>query len=204
MPRRGSALDLRPARRVEDIPAYDHDDLGRIFKWVRIQIERLLGSRKKMQYEQRYFMGTERGLQVSIDAEWLHADWDWYVGVNAENITDAECRDLLHPGKLDWKMGSSEQVDLIFKHGIPGVAQKELQRAPRALPTHQGWVYFEVIREGNAWKDVLATQSLALRFRTELLGNLAQLPGQRKLEVVLPGKRAVLEFALFAVRKDGK
>ena len=34
------------------------------------------------------------------------------------------------PGKLDWKMGSSEQVDLIFKHGIPGVAQKSCNVAP--------------------------------------------------------------------------
>jgi hypothetical protein len=46
---------------------------------------------------------------------------------------------------------------------------------------------------------VLATQTLALRFRTELIGNLDSLPGQRNLEVMLPDKRAVLQFALFAV-----
>jgi type VI secretion system protein ImpJ len=96
-------------------------------------------------------------------------------------------------------MGSSQQVDVIFKHGVPGVSHVELPTAPRALPAHQGWIYYEISRNGNAWKDVLATQTLALRFRTELIGNLDQLPGQRNLEVILPDRRAVLQFALFAV-----
>ncbi|MEM9657991.1 MAG: type VI secretion system baseplate subunit TssK, partial [Planctomycetota bacterium] len=186
-------------RVVGEMPIYDHDDLATVFKWVKLRIEQLLGSRKKLQYEQRYFTGTERGLQVVIEPEWLHTGWDWYVGVQGKNVPDRTVRELLQPGKLDWKMGSSEQVDVIFKHGVPGLEHLELESAPRALPSHQGWIYYEIRREGNAWKDVLATQTLAQRFKTELIGNLAELPGQRNLEVMLPEKRAVLQFALFAV-----
>lgn len=188
-----------PARRLDEIPPYDHDDLARIFKWVKVRIERLLGTSQKLDYEQRYFVGTERGMQVAIKSEWLHAGWHWFVGVNAHNISETECRDLLRPGKLDWKMGSSQQVDLIFKHGMPGVEQTELMQAPRALPSRRGWVYYELKRENAAWKDVLATQTLALRYKTELIGNLDSLQGQRRLEVLLGDRRAVLEFALFAV-----
>lgn len=195
----GALSIFDPQRLVGEIPAYDHDDLARIFKWVKLRIEQLLGSRKRLQYEQRFFTGTERGLQVVIDPKWLHTGWDWYVGVNSKNLPDRAVRELLEPGKLDWKMGSSQQVEVIFKHGVPGVGHVELSGAPRALPSHQGWSYYEISREGNAWKDVLATQTLALRFRTELIGNLAELPGQRNLEVMLPDKRAVLQFALFAV-----
>ena len=96
-------------------------------------------------------------------------------------------------------MGSSQQVDLIFKHGMPGVEQIELPQPPATCRVRRGWVYYEVKRENAAWKDVLATQTLALRFKTELLGNLASLPGSRKLEVLQGDKRAILEFALFAV-----
>jgi type VI secretion system protein ImpJ len=190
-----------PERQPGEIPLYDHDDLARIFKWLRARIEFLLGGRKKLEYEQRFFVGTVRGLQVSIDAKWLHSGWDWYVGVLAENITDRECRELLQPGHLDWKMGSSQQVDLIFQHGIPGVRQKELMQPPRALPARQGWVFYEVERDlsNSAWKDVLATQTLALRFKEQLISNLDRLPGQQKLEVMAHGKRSVLQFALFAV-----
>lgn len=188
-----------PTRRVTDIPPYDHDDLARIFKWIKARIDALLGTTQKLDYEQRYFVGTERGMQVTIKPEWLHSGWQWFVGVNGQNITEQACRDLLRPGKLDWKMGSSQQVDLIFKHGMPGVEQIELLQAPRALPARRGWIYYELKRENAAWKDVLATQTLALRFKTELIGNLDSLQGQRKLEVLLADQRAVLEFALFAV-----
>ena len=198
----GSLSIFDAQRTVDEIPPYDHDDLARIFKWVKLRIEQLLGSRKKLQYEQRFFVGNERGLQVTIDPQWLHTGWDWYVGVNGQNIPDLAVRQLLEPGKLDWKMGSSGQVDVIFKHGVPGLKHVELMTAPRALPSHQGWCYYEIVRDDNAWKDVLATQSLALRFRTELIGNLAELPGQRNLEVILPDKRAVLQFALFAVPRN--
>src|SRR3712207_7875492 len=69
--------------------------------------------------------------------------------------------------------------------------------------------------EGNAWKDVLATQTLALRFRTELIGNLDQLPGQRNLEVILPDRRdrkstrlnsshANISYAVFCLKKKKK
>ena len=187
-----------PSRRVTDIPQYDHDDLATIFKWIKLRIEQLLGATKKLDFEQRYFVGTERGMQVSIEPEWLHSGWSWYVGVNGHNVSEADCRELLRPGKLDWKMGSSQQVDLIFKHGLPGVDQLELTSPPRALPPID-WIYYEVQRDSNAWKDVLASQTLALRFRTELIGNLDKLKGQRKLEVNRADKRVILEFALFAV-----
>jgi type VI secretion system protein ImpJ len=198
----GALSIFDPQRVLGEVPAYDHDDLARIYKWVKLRIEQLLGSRKRLQYQQRFFTGTERGLQVVIDPQWLHSGWDWYVGVNGKNISDRAVRELLQPGKLDWKIGSSQQVDVIFKHGVPGVNHVELATAPRALPSHQGWSYYEISREGNAWKDVLATQTLALRFRTELIGNLDELPGQRNLEVMLPDRRAVLQFALFAVPRS--
>jgi type VI secretion system protein ImpJ len=186
-------------RRTPDVPRYDHDDLARIFKWIRIEIERLIGSRRKLEYEQRFFHGADRGMQVTIDPKWLHSGWKWFVGVNGQGVSEAEIRELLRPGNLDWKMGSAQQVDLIFKHGIPGVTLVDLPQPPRALPSRQGWTYYEVRRENAAWNDVLATQTLALRFTEELISNLDTLQGQRKLEVAAKGKRTVLEIALFAV-----
>lgn len=186
-------------RRAPQVPRYDHDDLARIFKWVKVQIERLLGSRRRLEYEQRFFLGVDRGMQVSIEPKWLQAGWNWYVGVNGAGVSEREIRELLRPGHLDWKMGSAQQVDLIFRHGIPGVTLVDVPQAPRALPTRQGWVFYEVRRDNAAWKDVLAAQNLAIRFKEELISNLTELRGQRKLEVSVQGKRSVLEFALFAV-----
>ncbi len=188
-------------RRLDPLlPAYDHDDLGKVFWWLKRKISELIGTAKKLEYEQRYFVGVERGMQVSLDPKWLHANWSWFVGVHGENVPTDICRELLRPGVLDWKMGSNQQVELLFKHRMPDVkADDELRTPPRALPSQRGWIYFEVRREGPAWKDVLATQTLAMRFNTNVIANLDKLAGQRKLEVIHNEKRAILEFSLFAV-----
>ncbi|MEZ6077231.1 MAG: type VI secretion system baseplate subunit TssK [Pirellulaceae bacterium] len=188
-------------RRLDpQLPAYDHDDLGKVFWWLKRRISELIGTAKKLEYEQRFFVGVERGMQVSLDPKWLHTNWSWFVGVHAENVPTDICRELLRPGVLDWKMGSNQQVELLFKHRMPDVkADDELRTPPRALPSQRGWIYFEVRREGPAWKDVLATQTLAMRFNTSVIANLDKLSGQRKLEVIHNEKRAILEFALFAV-----
>jgi type VI secretion system protein ImpJ len=143
-------------------------------------------------------------MQVAIDPKWLHAGWSWYVGVNSDRLSDRECRDLLKPGKLDWKIGSSQQVDLIFKRGLPGVLLAELPEAPRALPARQGWIFYEVKRdkENPAWKDVLATQTLAMRLTERLIINFENLQGQRSIEVATDGRRNALQFALFAVPSE--
>ncbi len=192
------------SRRIDPtLPAYDHDDLARIFRWLQKRIGELLGSAKKLDYEQRFFVGTERGMQVTLDPKWMHSDWQWYIGVHGENASETVCRELLRPGALNWKMGSTQQVDLLFKHNMPDVkANEPLDQKPRALPAQRGWLYFEVRREGPAWKDVFATQSLAMRFTDRAIGNLDRLVGQRKLEVLSNDKRVVLEFALFAVPRS--
>ncbi|QDV25561.1 type VI secretion system baseplate subunit TssK [Aureliella helgolandensis] len=197
----GSLSIFEPTRRLDrQMPAYDHDDLGSVFWWLKRKISELMGTAQKLEFEQRFFVGIERGMQVTLDPKWLHSNWNWYVGVHAENVPIELGRELVRPGVLDWKMGSNQQVELLFKHRMPDVkADSELTTPPRALPSQRGWIYFEVRREGPAWKDVLATQTLAMRFNTNVIANLEELAGQRKLEVIHRDKRAVLEFALFAV-----
>jgi len=190
-------------RNPGEIPAYDHDDLARIFKWVKKRISDLLYSVRDYAYEQRYFIGTGRGMQVTIEPKWLNPAWDWYVGVHRGNVTEMECRELLSEGRdqrLDWKIGSSRQVDLMFQHGVPGLRLTPLPHPPRALPAHE-WIYYQVTRDGAAWQDVLGTQTLAMRFRDELLHNRDNLQGSKDIIVNWRGKLATLQFALFAVPK---
>ena len=54
-------------------------------------------------------------------------------------------------------------------------------------------------KDSPAWRDVQETQTLAMRLRDTLIVNRDRLQGERRLEVTLRGKRATLQFALFAV-----
>ncbi len=196
----GQLSIFTPERRATDIPAYDHDDLAGIFQHVRQRIERLINLVRDYEFEQRYFVGVGLGMQVTLEPKWFNSDWQWYIGVNKGDIPEQECRELLSAGQLDWKFGSSRQVEILFKHRAEGLRLILVDRTIRALPSRGEWIYYEVDRKDSpAWRDVQETQTLAMRLRDTLIVNRDRLQGERRLEVSLRGKRATLQFALFAV-----
>jgi type VI secretion system protein ImpJ len=187
-----------PERRAPEVPRYDHDDLASIFAWVKEHIYNLLNAIVEHAWEQRYFVRAGLGMQVSLKPVWLNPDWRWYVGVSTTDISEVECRELLTgAGQLDWKLGSANQVEIIFKQGREGLLLVSLDRTPAPLPV-RGWMYYEVTRQNAAWKDVQDTQTLAMRFRDSLV-NKAGSADDRTLIVNYRGKRIALQFALFAV-----
>jgi type VI secretion system protein ImpJ len=139
-------------------------------------------------------------MQVTLEPRWFNSDWQWFIGVRKGELSVQELRDLLSPGQLDWKFGSSRQVEVLFTHRAAGLDMSLLDRPIRALPANQDWVYFEVSRRDTpAWRDVQETQTLAVRLKDSLILNLDQLQGERRLVVSCRGRRVPLEFALFAI-----
>lgn len=186
-------------RILPTIPEYDHDNLGPIFRELMRLIDMLVNAVRDYQFEQRYFLGVGLGMQVALEPRWFHSDWQWFVGVFKREITEEECRQLLAPGQLDWKLGSSRQVENLYARGAEGLNLVSLQRPPRTLPVSHDWIYFEVGRTNQAWRDVQETQTLAMRFRESLILNLDRLQGERQIVVSYAGRQVALEFALFAV-----
>lgn len=187
-------------RRTADVPPYDHDNLAGIFREIQLRIEQLLNTVRDYEYEQRYFVGVGLGMQVSLEPKWFNSDWQWYIGVNKGDLSRQELRDLLSSGQLDWKLGSSRQVEILFKQRAEGLQLLPVERPIRALPDQADWVYYEVSRsDAPAWRDVQATQTLAMRLRDSLIVNLDKLQGERTLVISARGKTVALQFALFAV-----
>jgi len=138
-------------------------------------------------------------MQVALDPRWFHADWQWYIGVNKGQLTEQECRDLLTPGELDWKLGSSRQAEILFKRRAEGLQLRPVGRVARALPNRPDWIYYDLRREGPAWRDVQETQTLGLRFKDTLIVNRDRFQGNRTAVVQTRNGNAELQFALFAV-----
>jgi type VI secretion system protein ImpJ len=187
-------------RRVVEMPPYDHEDLATIFTTARQRIEQLIYSVRDYEYQQRYFVGVGMGMQVSLEPRWFNSDWQWFIGVQKGELTEQECRTLLSPGQLDWKLGSSRQVEILFQRRANGVQLKPLARAVRALPARHDWLFFEVARDDTpAWRDVQETQTMAMRLKDSLIMNQDKLQGERRLVVNASGRNVTLQFALFAV-----
>ncbi len=189
-----------PDMAIEAVPKYDHEDLATIFRWALERIRKLIYSVKEDEYEQRYFIGSGRGMTVNLEPEWFNMEWDWYFGVDPVNISRDECFRLLKES-IDWKLGSTDMVEKYMTHRSPGVKLRPVPQVPRALPSRGNWVYFQIKREEDAWKHVQVTQSMAMRVRTEQIANLDSLEGARRLRLSIDGKTYGLEFAVFAVRK---
>jgi type VI secretion system protein ImpJ len=186
-------------RRVPELPLYDHDDLAGIFREVKRLIEMLLTRIRDYEYEQRFFVGRARGMTVTLEPQWFNRDWQWFIGVYRGSLSRDECVELLSPGKLNWKLGSGRQVEVLFERRMPGLHLTKLEQAPRALPPSGDVVYFEVARGNAAWNDVLETETLAMRINENLIANLDDLQGKQELIVSQSGKQLPLRFALFAV-----
>jgi type VI secretion system protein ImpJ len=187
-------------RRLTDIPPYNHDDLASIFPELKARILSLMNLVRDYEFEQRFFQGVGLGMQVALEPKWFNSDWQWYIGVRKGDLSEQECRDLLSPGQLDWKFGSGRQVEILFRNRAQGLEIRPITRSIRALPAQSDWLYFDVPRQDSpAWRDVQETQSLAMRLKDSLILNRDRLQGERELVVSVNGKRATLEFALFAV-----
>jgi type VI secretion system protein ImpJ len=185
-------------RRLPDLPVYDHDNLMFIFKQLREHVKLLLGTVTQYEYEQRYFTGAGQGMAVALEEKWLGEDWEWYVGVRSDH-PNPRVQGLLQPGRLDWKIGSADQVDQLFRLKWPGLELQMAGQTPRALPPDGEWLYFQVKKLGGAWQRVFETRTLGMRFKRELIVNRESLEGQRMLNVASGDGTIGLEFALFAV-----
>ena len=201
----GKLAIFGPDRRVPDsvaeLPYYNHDDLATIFYCVKKLIEDLEPERPKVEYEP--FVGQGLGMAVTIKSRWFDSDWKWYVGVartTQDNLSDEDCHALL-TGRLNWKLGSEEEVDRLFINGMPGVELTTVSQAPSALPPHRNVSYYQVTRGNAAWNSVVATGTLAMRLERSLIANRDQLQGKKDpLEVSIDGKKYSLKFGLFAVQ----
>lgn len=198
--RLAGSLDLfGETRGLQSIEAYDHDALGSLFFAIRARIVSRIASVGRNAYQQRYFVGSGLGMQVSLDPQWLTKDWKCVLGVRRGELSVAALERLLSPGILDWKMGSARQVEALYSKRAGGLELKPLKDVPRLLPSQSDWSFFEIAGRGPAWTDVLSTGTIAIRLREELIEHQHSLNGNQVLSVRVNETSAALQFAIFAI-----
>jgi type VI secretion system protein ImpJ len=197
----GQLAIFEPTRSLGELPLYDHDNLADVFRVVKDRIEVMISRVVALEFEQRYFTGTGKAmLSVAMEPKWFRSDWQCYVGVQHGDLPVAECQRLLSGNAhLDWKLGSTEEVDRLFRLGLPGLDLFPLDRPPRALPARSGWLFYRIGTDSPAYKSAQLTQSFAIRMRDSSIVDAENLMGQRRIEVSYEGRVTAMQFAVFAV-----
>jgi type VI secretion system protein ImpJ len=189
------------SRRLPNLPDYDHEDLGGCFYQVKRYLDGLLDRIVEPDYKQRPFEGAGLRMQVTLEPSWLEPGWDMYVGVKS-TVSTEECVNLLTRGRLDMKIGSSDRVDRIFEMGAAGLKFSFAPTPPRALPTIQGLIYFQLNPDSEEWQNVRKSLTLAIRLNENHIAGLIQ--GQRTLTIRLAtGQTTSMEFTLYVLKAAG-
>ena len=155
------------SRHPPEFPLYRHVDLSATFAPVVDALRRMLSvvlERNALQIE---LADRGRGVRTGVfpDAE-LARNSTFVLAVNAQLPSDQ----LRQRFPSQSKLGPADRLRDLVNLQLPGVTLRLLPTAPRQLPFHAGFHYFELDRGGDLWKQIERSGSLALHVAGEFPG----------------------------------
>lgn len=163
-------------RRPAPLPAYNHDALEACFAPLIRDIRRALATVLEQNAIQIELQDHKQGRYVGLvgDRSLLrHAGF--VLAVNAQ--VPSETLRTRFPAQA--KLGPVEKIRELVNLQLPGIALRPLPVAPRQIPFHAGFSYFELDNGGELWK---------------------QLDNSGGLGIYVTGDFPALELSLWAIR----
>ncbi|MCK6432481.1 MAG: type VI secretion system baseplate subunit TssK [Burkholderiaceae bacterium] len=154
-------------RHPPDYPLYRHDDLQRVFAPVVEDLRNLLSTELQRHAVQIELIDRNHGVRTAVIADHdLLRTASFVLAVQAQ--VPAEQLRQRFPAQS--KLGPVERIRDLVNLQLPGVVLNSLPVAPRQLPFHAGFHYFELERQGDLWKQLERTGNLALHVAGDFPG----------------------------------
>ncbi|MEO0819405.1 MAG: type VI secretion system baseplate subunit TssK [Pseudomonadota bacterium] len=146
-------------RKAPSFPAYRHQDLTETFQPVMRALKQYLSA-----------VTPDTAIQIPIEAR--------RYGISVAQITDkrllasagfvlaakadvaAETVRSHFPGHA--KLGPVETIRQLVNSALPGIPIRPMAVAPRQIPYHAGFTYFEIDRAGSHWQQLAQSGGLAV------------------------------------------
>jgi len=154
-------------RRPDAFPAYEHDDLEACFKPLIADLKRsfsmvLEQNAVPIELQDRKF-GVKVGIIPDLD---LLKSATFVFAVNAQVPPDAlRSRFMSHA-----TVAPAERIGALVNSHLPGIPVRPMPVAPRQIPYHAGFNYFELERGGELWKQLERTGGIAIHIAGEFPG----------------------------------
>jgi type VI secretion system protein ImpJ len=158
------ATFTREQRRPAAMPVYDHDQLANCFPPLMLELRRSLSSVLEQSAIQIELQERQYGVRVAmIPGTELLSSCDFVFAVHAQ--ATSEFLRMHFPTQT--KLGPVERIrDLVNLH-LPGVVLRPMPMAPREIPYHAGYTYFEVDTNHDLWRQLKSSGGLALHIAGE-------------------------------------
>ena len=96
----------------------------------------------------------------------LIQDAQFVLAVRADMPMD----DLMSRFPAVSKIGSVERIRELVNSQLPGIGLRAMPVAPRQLPYHAGFAYFELERGSEYWNDLAGSGGIAIQVGAEFPG----------------------------------
>jgi type VI secretion system protein ImpJ len=164
----GELSTFREQRRPPAYPAYRHEDLDASFRPLMADLRQSLSMVLEQTAIPIDLQERKHGIRVAViaDPELLRTA-AFVLAVNAQ--MPGEALRMRFPTQV--KIGPAERIRDLVNLQLPGVTLRALPVAPRQIPFHAGYTYFELETRGNElWKQLEASGGLAMHIAGDFPG----------------------------------
>ncbi|MFJ4344276.1 type VI secretion system baseplate subunit TssK [Pseudomonas sp. NPDC089401] len=153
------ATFTRSCKRARDYPVYRHDALAETFAPLMLDLRRALAVVMDARAIQIRLEERQFGIRVAVvaDRALLHSA-SFVLAVQAQMPSEA-VRSVF---PLQVKLGPVESIREMVNLQLPGIGLQALPVAPRELPFHAGFTYFELDRGSEYWQPLTQSAGFAL------------------------------------------
>lgn len=154
-------------RLVRELPPYNHDDLENCFQPLILQLRLALSMVLEQTAVPIELHDRKYGVRVAvINDKQLLSTASFVLAVNAD--LPGEAVRLRFPTQT--KIGTIERIRDLVNLQLPGVPLRALPVAPRQIPYHAGFAYFELDKHHEMWRQLSTSGGMAMHIAGEFPG----------------------------------
>lgn len=154
-------------KRPISFPLYLHDDLHKTFLAVMNELRELLSSVLEQNAIFIPLTAPKYGIRgAKVPDLNLLKDAVFVLAANAQ----VSIEQLRSGFPTQIKIGPVEQIQNLVRSALPGITVHPLPVAPRQIPYHAGFAYFELNKQGELWKQMQQSGGFAIHIAGEFPG----------------------------------
>jgi len=155
----GGLMTFSRAVKLEDLPAYSHQDPGPAFARLDGILRELLDTVISSKYFAIALSNDRPSYHLgALDSGKITPQTTLYLGVKA----DMPALQLVEIVPLRFKIGAPEDVDKLVLSAMPGVKLVHAPQVPSALPVRPDTYYFVLENRGLLYDSMLKAQSISI------------------------------------------
>ncbi|HEY3519367.1 MAG TPA: type VI secretion system baseplate subunit TssK [Gammaproteobacteria bacterium] len=165
------------SKRPPALPEYRHDDLRATFAPLIAALRESLGTIIEAKAIQIPLKEPRYGIRAGLLADrTLVGSANFVLAVRADVPTE----EIRSHFPAQTKIGSVEKIGALVQSQLPGIPLRALPVAPRQIPYHADYVYFELDRASDYWANLKDSGGFAIHVGGDIHGLDLQLWAIRK------------------------